>query len=319
MLYDHRMAERVRVTRFLILIGFLVAAVGFGLISSWALPDSLTLSSYQLSELVGFVATGLFWILFGWAFWVWLPRLGESYGALNDQRRALQLFAVATMLLAMAYAAESYQLVQELLNTPFAGRSPNVVAAGYSVVVIGFGAATVGFWATSTAGMPDGIERSDEIRGPLPFRARTNLIGVGLFVGAVGWVVSIWPERAASDGMTAKSVLIFGFANAAGLVVMAAGFGLLLRRRVPPGPGQAIRAPLSILGCAFLALVASNLAFLYQELRVFSGLRSAIAIGSALQGAGALASSVGFFALAWAAGSTHHDRKSEVPTSLLGN
>jgi hypothetical protein len=304
------MAQPEGVTRIVILVGFVVAAVGFGLISSWALPSSWAWSSYELSQLGGFVSTALFCVLFGWAFWVWLPRLTASIGAPDGQRRALQLFAAATLLLTIAYAAETYQLVQELVNAPFSGRAPNVVAAGYSVVVVGFGIAMVGFWASSAAMKSDGGDRSARIRAPFAVRVRICLIGVGLVAGGVGWVMSIWPDRVAPDGTTAKSVLIFGFANAAALVVMAPGFSLLLRRRVHSEPEQITRLPLLLLGFAFLCLVASNLAFFYQDVHVFSGSRWERSIGFVLQGAGALATSAGLFASWWAAGSTYQTRYS---------
>jgi MFS family permease len=305
MLYHQRMAERVRVTRVVILIGFLIAAVGFGLISSWTLPSSWTWTSYQLSQFAGFLATALFCAIFGWAFWGWLPRLSQSTGAPDEQRRSLQLFAAATLLLTIAYAAETYQLVKELVNAPFSGRAPDVVAAGYSAAAIGFGIAMVGFWITSEAMKSDGMNRSEGVGDPFVLRVTTCLIGVGLVAGGVGWVMAIWPERVAPDGATAKSVLIFGFANAAALVVMAPGFGLLLRRPAHSEPKQITRLPLLLLGCAFLCLAVSNMAFLYQDLRLFSGIRWESSIGLVLQGAGALATSAGFFASAWADSSSH--------------
>jgi hypothetical protein len=301
--YDRPMAERVGVTRVLVLIGFLIAAIGFGVLSLLVLPDSWSWNSYETSVLTGLLATALFCALFGWAFWLWLPGLGESYGALSDQRRALQIFAGATLLLTVAYAAESYRIIQLLLHTPFEGRTDEVAAAGYSVVLLGFGTAAVGFWATSTAMRSDGRDGQAGIRGPFPFRIRTCLIGVGLVAGGVGWVISTWPQRVAYDGATAKSILISGFANAAALVVMAPGFGWLLRRQVHSDPRQSIRVPLSILGCAFLSLFVSNLAFFWEDWRVLSGSRVAASIGSVLQTAGALATAVGFLASAWAAGS----------------
>jgi hypothetical protein len=301
MLYHQRMAERVRVTRLVILIGFLIAAVGFALISSWTLPSSWAWTSYQLSELAGFLATALYCAMFGWAFWVWLPRLSQSTGAHDEQRRSLQFFASATLLLTIAYAAETYQLVRELVNSPFSGRAPDVVAAGYSAAVIGFATAMVGFWVTSEAMKSDGMNRAERTGGPLALRVTSCLVGVGLVTGGVGWVMSIWPERVAPDGATAKSVLIFGFANAAALVVMVPGFGLLLRRPAHSEPEQITRLPLLLLGCAFLCLAASNMAFLCQDLRVFSDIRWESSLGLVLQGVGALATSVGFFASAWAA------------------
>jgi hypothetical protein len=140
-------AGLLRIARAVVLIGFLASALGLAAVTvvafpgAWSSPGSW--SSYDAAELISLVGSALFYLLFGAAFWVWLPKLDRGGGAASIAPLGLRLLAAASLLLAVAYSAETYQLVRFFSVNTLQGhswRSDRIGAcAGYGVMALGFG------------------------------------------------------------------------------------------------------------------------------------------------------------------------------------
>jgi hypothetical protein len=257
--------------------------------------------------LISLAGSALFYVLFGWAFRLWLPRLDGGSRRIPTARLGLRLLASAGLFLVLAYSAETYQAVRLFLHGPYFGKFDLhvLLSVAYGVMALGFAVAAIGFWVASLTfkvssdGHDDLASRT--VRPPL-VRAPAWVIGGGLAVGAAGVIVSMWPNRISYTGAIAKAQVIPGCGNALALVFMAVGFGVLLVDQPDLVARGRSRAPLSLLGVTFLVLAASNLADVYQVFRPFAGgTEWDLRIGSVLQSAGAFIVAVGFFAAAWTA------------------
>jgi hypothetical protein len=305
------MADSLGLSRSVVLVGFLAAALGLATVTYlafpgvWSSPGSWT--SHDVAVLISIAGSALFYVLFGWAFWLWLPRLDGGSRRAPTARLGLRLLAAAGLLLALAYSAETYQTVRLVLHGPYFGKFDLhvLLCVAYGVMALGFTIAAIGFWVgsltfTVSSDDHDGLA-STMVRPPL-VRAQGWVIGGGLAVGATGAIFSMWPYRISYSGAVAKAQVILGCGNALALVFMAVGFAALLVDQPDLVARGRRRAPLSVLGVTFLVLAASNLADVYQVFRPFAGATEwDLAIGPVLQSAGAFVVAVGFFAAAWTA------------------
>jgi hypothetical protein len=305
------MAGSLGMSRSVVLVGSLASALGLATVTDlafpgvWSSPGSWT--SHDVAVLISLAGSTLFYLLFGWAFWLWLPRLNRGSRPESAARLGLRLLATASLLLTLAYSAETYQAVRLFLHGPYFGKFDLhvLLCVAYGVMALGFGIAAIGFWVASltfkvSSDDHDG-QASTTVRPPV-VRATALVVGGGLVVGATGVIFSMWPYRISYSGATAKAQVILGCGNALALVFMALGFAVLLVDRQDLMEKSRRRAPLSLLGVTFLVLAASNLAEVYEVFHPFAGATEGdLRIGGVLQSAGAFIVAVGFFAGAWTA------------------
>ncbi len=302
------MADSLGVARRVVLVGFLVAALGLATVTYlafpgvWSAPGSWT--SHDVAALVTLAGSTLFYALLGWSFWLWLPRLDGGNRPLAGTRLGLRLLAGASLLLTLAYSAEAYQAVR--LFVPFGKSDLHVLlCVAYGAMALGFTTAAIGFWVASltfTASSDDRRRELSRTVRPALVPAQAWVIGSGLAVGATGLIFSTWPYRISYTGAVAKAQVIVGGGNALALVFLAGGFVALLIDRQGRMAKSRGRPPLSLLGVTFLVLAASNLAEVYEVFGPFAGATEGdLRIGSVLQSAGAFVVAMGFFAAAWTA------------------
>ena len=308
------MAGSLGVSRSVVLVGFVASAVGLATVTYlifpgvWSSPGGWT--SHDVAVLISLAGSTLFYVLFGWAFWLWLPRLDRGSRPVSAARVGLGLLAAAGLLLALAYSAETYQAVRLTQSEPNFGRFGLhvLLCVAYGVMALGFAVAAIGFWVASLrfkVSSGDHHHLASTTARPPWVRAQAWVIGSGLAVGAAGVIVSTWPYRISYTGAIAKAQVIFGCSNALALVFMAVGFAALLVDRPNLTAERRRRTPLALLGVTFLVLAASNLAEVYEVFHPFAGATEwDLGIGSVLQSAGAFIVAVGFCAAAWTAPST---------------
>ena len=233
----HRHGGFAWLSRSVVLVGFVASAVGLATVTYlifpgvWSSPGGWT--SHDVAVLISLAGSTLFYVLFGWAFWLWLPRLDRGSRPVSAARVGLGLLAATGLLLALAYSAETYPAVRLTQSKPNFGRFGLhvLLCVAYGVMALGFAVAAIGFWEASLTfkvSSGDHHHLASTTARPPWVRARAWVIGGGLAVGAEEVIVSTWPYRISYTGAIAKAQVIFGCSNALALVFMAVGFTALL-------------------------------------------------------------------------------------------
>ena len=120
-------------SRSVVLVGFLASALGLAAVTYLIFPggwSSRGRTSYDVAVLIALAGSTLFYVLFGWAFWLWLPRLDVE--AVRFQRHVSAFgLAAAGLLLALAYSANlPGRSVHPARNVPRKVRSTGPVLRG---------------------------------------------------------------------------------------------------------------------------------------------------------------------------------------------
>jgi hypothetical protein len=131
---------RSGLARLLVGVGFFLVGIGN---LAWVGLDSPSPSSEDFF----WIGTAVGFVLLGVAFWAWLKTLSATENADPRMRMVLRLFAIACLVLGVAYLG----LVNELLQLHRKGFHAGLrrQAVSYALSLGGFCGAAVGFWMAS--------------------------------------------------------------------------------------------------------------------------------------------------------------------------
>ena len=144
------MAYSLRWQRLIIVVGFLTVAIGwigYTALIVWGIRSSTTgQEHFNLAFGIGSVVA--YAVLAG-AAWSWFRWIENSSISLAGLTRALRLFAVGNLCLAVGLAAVAYYWANQSVTQPWDGRARIVAAASYGLESFGFFLAAVAFWGAS--------------------------------------------------------------------------------------------------------------------------------------------------------------------------
>lgn len=126
--------------RVLVCLGFVMVGVGNLPLLTLASPSSNDEFFYLIVSAIGYA-------VLAWASWAWLTALSKRQDGASGMRRVLRLFALACLLLGIAYLGLIDEVVHSYLQPSHFGL--RAVAISDFLSILGFCLAALGFWTVA--------------------------------------------------------------------------------------------------------------------------------------------------------------------------
>jgi hypothetical protein len=141
-------AGRLKLQRFLIAAGFVIAALGQG-VQSWAVSYGAP-GSYGWSNQIFGTAYLFGYGLLAWASWVWFRWIEDLPTPGVSLNRVLKLAGMANLAFAIGLLAVTYNQARDAITVSYSGRLIIAVAVTEGFQFVGFCLVSVGFWSAGS-------------------------------------------------------------------------------------------------------------------------------------------------------------------------